>query len=79
MSSTVTRRAFLGSVAGGVALSALGRRSISAWQIHTTGCRDGTERSDRARDGRRRPPGYVAASGVPQARRHAHRGHQRCR
>ncbi len=31
-SSTVSRRTFLGSVAGGVALSALGRPSLSAWR-----------------------------------------------
>ena len=36
-SSTVSRRAFLGSVAGGVALSALTRPALSAWQSAPSG------------------------------------------
>ena len=39
-SHTVSRRAFLGSVAGGVTLSALARPSVSAWQAQPAGPSD---------------------------------------
>ena len=77
-SHTVSRRAFLGSVAGGVTLSALARPTVSAWQQTATGS-SWAKRSDRARHDRRRTAGHVAAARVPQATRHADRGHQRRR
>ena len=77
-SATVSRRAFLGSVAGGVTLAALARPTLSAWQQPRTGS-SRAKRSDRARHDRRRTAGHVAAARVPQATRYADRGHQRRR